>query len=125
VNITVPEPTVPQVVRAALPIVKRLKQRDADYWEDRRVNGRSNYCHHGHFVGDPYGPDYMCGMCEDGITTYEEAIEEARVVVQRRLAAVACLFKLDQLRVFDQHEVDELRDAVSIRITQRLYDGVQ
>ena len=28
--------------------------------EDRR------YCKHGTFVGDPYGPDYMCGACEDG-----------------------------------------------------------
>lgn len=124
-NIHVGEPSIPQVARAALPIVKRLKQRDADYWEDRRVNGRSNYCRHGRFVGDPYGPDYMCGLCEDGITVYDEALAEARTAVQRRLAAIACVFKLDQLGVFDQHEVDELREAVSIRISQRLYDRVQ
>jgi hypothetical protein len=22
------------------------------------------YCKHGTFVGDPYGPDYICGQCE-------------------------------------------------------------
>lgn len=26
---------------------------------------RDYYCKHGTYVGDPYGPDYMCGMCED------------------------------------------------------------
>jgi hypothetical protein len=25
-----------------------------------------NYCKHGVYIGDPYGPDYMCGRCEDG-----------------------------------------------------------
>lgn len=24
------------------------------------------HCVHGTFVGDPYGPDYMCGKCEEG-----------------------------------------------------------
>lgn len=23
-------------------------------------------CKHGTYVGDSYGPDYMCGRCEDG-----------------------------------------------------------
>lgn len=27
---------------------------------------RRQYCKHGTFIGDPYGPDYMCGKCEDG-----------------------------------------------------------
>ena len=27
---------------------------------------RRNYCKHGTFIGDPYGPDYLCGKCEDG-----------------------------------------------------------
>lgn len=26
------------------------------------------HCRHGTFVGDPYGPDYMCGSCEMGFT---------------------------------------------------------
>ena len=24
-------------------------------------------CKHGNYVGDQYGPDYICGQCEDGI----------------------------------------------------------
>ena len=26
------------------------------------------YCKHGVFVGDPYGPDYMCWACESGLS---------------------------------------------------------
>jgi hypothetical protein len=26
----------------------------------------SRYCRHGAYVGHGYGPDYMCGRCEDG-----------------------------------------------------------
>lgn len=25
-----------------------------------------NYCPHGTYVGDAWGPDYLCGMCEEG-----------------------------------------------------------
>lgn len=24
----------------------------------------SLYCQHGTYIGDPYGPDYLCGACE-------------------------------------------------------------
>jgi hypothetical protein len=30
------------------------------------VNIPGDLCKHGRFVGDPYGPDYICGECEDG-----------------------------------------------------------
>lgn len=23
------------------------------------------WCRHGTYIGDPYGPDYLCGYCED------------------------------------------------------------
>lgn len=26
----------------------------------------SNYCKHGNYVGNPWGPDYMCPWCETG-----------------------------------------------------------
>lgn len=26
------------------------------------------YCQHGTYIGSPYGPDYMCMWCEDGIS---------------------------------------------------------
>ena len=25
------------------------------------------YCKHGTYIGDPYGPDYICGYCEEGV----------------------------------------------------------
>lgn len=40
----------------------------------------SNYCiRHGVYVGDAYGPDYMCGACESGYepTLYQRALEAA------------------------------------------------
>ena len=48
---------------------------------DHMVDGRpkgwktdyTRYCKHGTNVGDPYGPDYLCGYCEDG--TPDEVLE--------------------------------------------------
>jgi predicted alpha/beta hydrolase len=31
------------------------------------------YCRHGTYVGDPFGPDYLCGACEMGDDDEEEA----------------------------------------------------
>ena len=28
----------------------------------------SNYCIHGNYTGTPWGADFLCGMCEDGLT---------------------------------------------------------
>lgn len=38
------------------------------------------HCRHGNFVGDPYGPDYMCGPCELGVNDYDYAFERAEKV---------------------------------------------
>lgn len=132
INVTEPDPR--HVANEALPILRRLKRRDAEYEEERErerrlpTNRRSydwqSYCHHGTYVGDPYGGDYMCGRCEDGISVYDEAVAEAHVIVQLRLTALACLFTLDNLGVFGHlsGDPDELREALDIRITQRLYN---
>lgn len=29
-------------------------------------------CQHGTFIGSPWGPDYMCGLCEMGYNTWVE-----------------------------------------------------
>ena len=29
-------------------------------------NTPGDICKHGNYVGDAYGPDYLCGLCEDG-----------------------------------------------------------
>jgi len=34
--------------------------------ESGKLEEPSYYCRHGVFVGDPYGPDYMCPYCEMG-----------------------------------------------------------
>lgn len=45
----------------------------ADYTERAEMRIRREieaearrYCRHGNFVGDPYGPDYLCPQCEYG-----------------------------------------------------------
>jgi hypothetical protein len=38
---------------------------DADHQDD------SQYCKHGTFIGSWWGPDYLCGWCEDGISVAE------------------------------------------------------
>lgn len=45
------------------------------------------YCKHGTYVGDPYGPDYMCGPCEDGVTDYEMALYWAKEQFRSRAKA--------------------------------------
>ncbi len=36
-----------------------------DEREEREERYRASlYCKHGTYVGDPYGPDYLCGACE-------------------------------------------------------------
>ena len=32
------------------------------------------YCRHGVYIGDPYGPDFLCGYCESGVSDYEYVI---------------------------------------------------
>lgn len=31
----------------------------------------SVFCQHGTYIGDPGGPDHMCGWCEDGVSVQE------------------------------------------------------
>ena len=44
---------------------------EEDYTEDDRYdwdrNDRRQYCPHGNFIGSPWGPDLLCGACEDGL----------------------------------------------------------
>lgn len=40
--------------------------------------GHRLYCQHGTYVGDPYGPDYMCGVYENDDSIYEYALDQAR-----------------------------------------------
>lgn len=46
-----------------------------------------HYCKHGAYVGDPYGPDYMCGPCEDGTDDYATALWWAKNAARERMDA--------------------------------------
>ena len=39
---------------------------------DADVSDSSQHCKHGTFVGSWWGPDYICGKCEDGIQVCED-----------------------------------------------------
>lgn len=63
---------VPLARQKAREAFKRLHDCDLA-WPD---NG--GYCKHGGYVGDPYGPDYMCGTCEAGISDLELVLHAAK-----------------------------------------------
>jgi len=44
--------------------------------ESGKLDNPDYRCKHGTFIGDPYGPDYMCFYCEMGIEPEDEEDEE-------------------------------------------------
>lgn len=44
-----------------------------------------HYCKHGNYVGTWWGPDYMCGPCEDGAEDYAYALYWAKEGVRERM----------------------------------------
>lgn len=105
------ELTPKQLAQFALPVLKRLKQRDAEYYEERQAaGGWSNYCIHGTYIGDPYGPDYLCGACEDpeSYSTYQEAIALARVQANIWNDAAGPLKELVRMRAITRDEAFEI-----------------
>lgn len=44
------------------------------------------FCQHGTFIGSWWGPDYMCGLCEDGVTVAEMLQGQAAERVRRAKA---------------------------------------
>jgi len=38
-----------------------------EYGYDGDTQDSRQYCPHGTFVGSWWGPDYLCGLCEDGV----------------------------------------------------------
>jgi hypothetical protein len=66
-----------QILDRAAFYLRTLKAQRAEFEEDRREHGwtaRNPYCVHGTYIGDPYGADYICGLCEDGTTDYQIAL---------------------------------------------------
>lgn len=59
----------------------------ASYDED--LNDARQRCEHGTFIGSWWGPDYLCGYCEDGISVqemYAIQAESARWGAERLVA---------------------------------------
>lgn len=92
-TVVVPTLTInPQkLLRVALEEIKSIKRRYAELEEDNRARAkdgwaRSNYCVHGTYIGDPYGGDFLCWACEDGLTPYEWAAGNAHKRAERAKA---------------------------------------
>lgn len=81
-----------------------------------------NVCKHGTFVGDPYGPDYLCGACECGDTdfTINDVIQEIQVQVEfhnRRMDLILADEELSSVVVdliIKDYEIENNRRLMSL-----------
>lgn len=72
------------------------------YDEDR--SDERQYCVHGTFIGSWWGPDYLCGYCEMGVTTYDlargavaQSRQQIRKVNDALVPFISALFALRDL----------------------------
>ena len=79
--------------------------------ESGKLENDDYRCEHGTYIGDPYGPDYLCCWCEMGVSLeeYHEAMrrekhlrEEANKYNQRKERL------LDRMRAMPREEVERL-----------------
>jgi hypothetical protein len=59
---------------------------DADHSDARQ------YCKHGTWIGSWWGPDYMCGACEDGTTDRDYVIGCLKQEIRRQQEAIRRIF---------------------------------
>lgn len=71
------------IAREALQIVRAMKEYRALPYSERRKH-YGDYCVHGTYIGSWWGPDYLCGPCEDGVSDYEYALGMAYAEAERR-----------------------------------------
>lgn len=101
--------------KVALGILRERKSLFAEIEEQRiaAYNRRENfpYCQHGTFIGDPYGPDYMCGECEMGESEDERliAIHRAKKTVKDYTDGIVLL---SQIRRMVDESDNETFDAL-------------
>lgn len=119
-----------QELRLALQYVKEGRQRDEEYAEAKEHAYRTHTnlltCRHGTFIGDPYGADYMCGLCESGEDDdlYPSAIARARAQAE---SDVRALVQIDAtwtvlLKTISQFRRDEELYSTGIRFGVALYE---
>lgn len=53
-----------------------------DEWDWDR-NDSSQHCRHGTFIGSWWGPDILCGACEDGLSVEADRYCKLRTAVRR------------------------------------------
>lgn len=101
--------------------LRAFKERDLEFAQERQRQAAlpvpmrdydwQSYCRHGSFVGDPYGGDYLCAKCEDGVSVYQEAIAEAHAALQRLVDVRVALTTLkDQGVITDWHGFEMFSD---------------
>jgi hypothetical protein len=54
-----------------------MEQYDEELGYDADHSDNSQYCIHGTFIGSWWGPDYICGYCEDGVSLEDMRKEQA------------------------------------------------
>lgn len=64
--------------------INEAAENDSQLPYDGDQSDERQYCIHGTFTGSWWGPDYICGYCEDGVTAAEWALivkarEELRI----------------------------------------------
>lgn len=116
---------------------------DVDYTEVERWDGDPSddrqYCIHGTFIGSWWGPDYLCGYCESGVTraefkeiqrqarlrplregekcitnlhTYVNQQGASRLLTWSEVVGVSLMLAEHYSRYVDQAVIDEYLDAI-------------
>lgn len=86
--------------------------------EEEEFNNPDFHCEHGTFIGNPYGGDYLCHWCEDGISIedYTSLIAERQArknLYERALKTFHAGCAIAQ-REFGDNWPPEVKDALVI-----------
>jgi hypothetical protein len=99
--------------------MKAARERDDRDDEIYGWQGHRLYCVHGTYVGDPYGPDYMCGACEDSVTVYEYALGLA---FSRQRKATHDFRQAALMAILNEVPTEEQHSLISAEKIRRVVD---
>lgn len=70
------------------------------FLDEEDLGNADYYCEHGTFIGNPYGGDYICGWCEDGVpyADYLRYVESMRLHVFYKNLRAEAFNAFDQVR---------------------------
>lgn len=106
-----------------------MEQYDEELGYDADHSDNSQYCIHGTFIGSWWGPDYLCGYCEDGVSL--EEFEKAQAYRRENCGILTTIISTDEKSVsMEQHQVWRNKvpetyegDGFTITYTWRAYTG--